>query len=107
VDVLRPLNSALRAAGSLQDTAELMEILRPRRHVKAYFFGHTHRWDISHDESGLCLINFPPVAYVFEEGRPNGWVHATLQPAGARLELRCLDRARKDHGQVVNLVWRA
>jgi 3',5'-cyclic AMP phosphodiesterase CpdA len=91
----------------LEDTGELMEILRPRRQVKAYFFGHTHRWSVNHDESGLCLVNFPPVAYVFEEGRPNGWVHATLQPQGARLELRCLDRTRTDHGQVVDLVWRA
>ena len=90
----------------LEDTADLLAILRPRRHVKAYFFGHTHRWDVSRDESGLCLVNFPPVAYLFEQGRPNGWVHATLQSDGARLELRCLDRAHKDHGQVVNLVWR-
>jgi hypothetical protein len=103
--ILRPLNSLI-GAGSLEDTAELMEILRPRRHVKAYFFGHTHRWAVDHDESGLCLVNFPPVAYVFEEGRPNGWVHAMLQPEGARIELRCLNRAHKDHGQVVNLVWR-
>jgi Icc protein len=105
--LLRPLNSVLRAAGSLEDTGELMEILRPRRHVKAYFFGHTHRWDVSQDVSGLWLVNFPPVAYLFEEGRPNGWVHATLQPRGARVELRCLDRTRKDHGQVVPLAWRA
>jgi hypothetical protein len=105
VEILRPLTAALRA-GALQDTAELMQILRPRRHVKAYFFGHTHRWDVSRDESGICLINFPPVAYVFEQGRPSGWVHASLQPEGARLELRCLDRSHKDHGQIVNLVWR-
>jgi 3',5'-cyclic-AMP phosphodiesterase len=91
----------------LEDTTELLEILRPRRHVKAWFFGHTHRWGVYHDESGLCLINFPPVAYLFEEGHPNGWVHATFQAQGARLELRCLDRTRQDHGQVVDLVWRA
>ena len=90
----------------LEDTAELLAILRPRRHVKAYFFGHTHRWEVSRDESGLCLVNFAPVAYLFEQGRPNGWVQATLQPDGARLELRCLDRAHKDHGQVVELAWR-
>jgi 3',5'-cyclic AMP phosphodiesterase CpdA len=107
IGLLGSLNSLLGAVGALEDTAELLEILRPRRHVKAYFFGHTHRWDVSHDDSGLCLVNFPPVAYVFEEGRPNGWVHATLGPEGARLELRCLDHARKDHGRVVNLAWRA
>ncbi len=104
--ILRPLETLIGTAGSLEDSGELMEILRPRRHVKAYFFGHTHRWGVDRDSSGLCLINFPPVAYLFEKGRPNGWVHATLRPNGARLELRCLDQTRKDHGQVVNLEWR-
>ena len=91
---------------ALEDTAALLEILRPRRHVKVWFFGHTHRWAVDHDESGLWLVNFPPVAYLFEQGRPNGWVHASLQPDGARLELRCVDRTHKDHGQVVQLRWR-
>jgi hypothetical protein len=43
---------------------------------------------------------------VFEEGRPSGWVHATVREDGARLELRCLDRTHKDHGQVADLAWR-
>ena len=90
----------------LEDAEELFAILRPRRHVKAWFFGHTHRWEVSQDDSGIHLINLPPTAYLFEKGRPNGWVHATVQNNGARLELRCLNHAHKDHGQVVNLVWR-
>jgi hypothetical protein len=101
-----PIRGAARG-NALEDTAELLAILRPRRHVKAYFFGHTHRWSVSRDESGLCLVNFPPVAYVFEQGQPSGWVHAALHPDGARLELRCLDRAHKDHGQVIHLAWRS
>jgi 3',5'-cyclic AMP phosphodiesterase CpdA len=101
-------NGADSDAGSaLQDTHELLEILRPRRHVKVYFFGHTHKWNVRKDESGLHLINLPPVAYVFQKGQPSGWVHATLRHAGARLELRCLDRAHPAHGQVANLEWRA
>ncbi len=96
-----------KKGGGLDDADELLAILRPRRQVKAYFFGHTHRWEVSQDESGIHLINLPPVAYLFEQGRPNGWVHTTVQDNGARLELRCLDHAHKDHGQVVNLAWRA
>lgn len=92
--------------GPLEDTRQLLEILRPRRQVKAYFFGHTHRWGVYQDESGLHLVNLTPVAYLFEKGRPNGWVRATLETDGARLELRCLDRAHKDHGQVASLAWR-
>jgi len=93
-------------ASGLEDAKELFAILRPRRQVKAYFFGHTHHWKVSQDESGIHLINLPTTAYLFEEGLPNGWVHAAVQDDGARLELRCMDRAHKDHGQVVNLAWR-
>jgi len=95
-----------RNGSGLEDAAELLAILRPRRQVKAWFFGHTHRWGAYQDESGIHLINLPPTAYLFDEGRPNGWVHAAVQDGGARLELRCLDHAHKDHGQVVNLAWR-
>jgi Icc protein len=91
----------------LEDTAELLAILRPRRHVKAYFFGHTHHWKVTPDESGLHLINLPPVAYVFTAGQPSGWVHASIDSTHGRLELRCLDHSHPAHGQVVNLAWRA
>jgi 3',5'-cyclic-AMP phosphodiesterase len=93
-------------ASGLEDAPELFAVLRPRRQVKAYFFGHTHHWRVSRDESGIHLINLPTTAYLFDEGQPNGWVHASVQNDGARLELRCLDHAHKDHGQVVNLTWR-
>lgn len=95
-----------KAGSGLEDTAELMAILRPRPQVKAYFFGHTHHWHVRQDQSGIHLVNLPPTAYLFEEGLPNGWVHADVHDTGARLELRCLDRSHKDHGQVVNLAWR-
>jgi 3',5'-cyclic AMP phosphodiesterase CpdA len=101
------LNPGIATDYSLKDTPELLEILRPRRQVKACVFGHTHFWNVSQDESGVWLVNLPPVAYVFVTGLPNGWVRATLRAEGARLELRCLDHTRQDHGHVVNLVWRA
>jgi hypothetical protein len=44
---------------------------------------------------------------VFVAGQPSGWARATLRGDGLRLELRCLDHTRQDHGQVVNLTWRA
>lgn len=92
---------------ALEDTEQLLAVLRPRPHVKALVFGHTHRWNVSQDKSGLHLVNLPPTAYVFQAGRPSGWVYAALQPEGMRLELRCLDRTRDDHGQVAELTWRA
>ncbi len=92
---------------ALRDTAELMAVIRPRKQVKAHFFGHTHVWQTSRDESGIHLVNLPPVAYVFAEGKPSGWVHANLERNGMKLELRCLDRKHAAHGQKVDLKWRA
>jgi 3',5'-cyclic-AMP phosphodiesterase len=101
-------NPDVRASISgVKDAEELFKVIRPRKHVQAYIFGHTHTWSVTQDESGIHLINLPPVAYVFREGNPSGWVHATLEPDGMRLELRCVDQAHKAHGQVTNLKWRS
>jgi Icc protein len=61
---------------------------------------------VARDESGIHLVNLPPVAYIFREGQPSGWVRATLELDGMRMELRCVDQSHKDHGQIVNLKWR-
>jgi hypothetical protein len=90
----------------LKDTSALLEIIRPRRQVKAWFFGHTHNWKVSQDESGIHLVNLPPVAYIFREGDPSGWIHAMSQRDGMKLELRSIDPEHKAHGQIVNLKWR-
>ncbi|MGD0261901.1 MAG: metallophosphoesterase [Verrucomicrobiota bacterium] len=91
----------------LLDTAALFAIIRPRKQVKAYIFGHTHAWKVWPDKSGIHLVNLPPVAYVFQTGEPAGWVHATLEDNGIRLELRCVDPTHKSNGQIVQLQWRA
>ena len=93
--------------GALMDTKELFEIIRPRKQVKAYFFGHSHSWSVETDPSGIHLINLPPTAYLFDKTKPNGWVLADLEKKRMRLELRCLNRAHTEHGRVVNLKWRA
>jgi len=90
----------------LKDTVELMETLRPRKQVKAYIFGHTHHWKVEQEATGIHLINLPPVAYLFHEGDPAGWVHATLSEKGMKLELRCIDTSHKAHGQIHKLEWR-
>jgi Icc protein len=94
------------AKGALQDTEQLLEIIRPRKQVKAYIYGHTHTWRVAQDESGIHLVNLPPVGYVFAEGQPSGWVRADLKSNGMRLELRCIDQTHKAHGQVADLDWR-
>jgi hypothetical protein len=74
--------------------------------VKGLVFGHTHNWSVKHnDTTGLHEINLPPVAYVFGEGKPNGWVRATVTDTGIEFELRCLNVAHDDHGKKVALTW--
>jgi len=90
----------------LKDTERLLELVRPRKQVKAWFFGHTHNWNVRKDESGIHLVNFPPTAYVFHPTIPSGWLHATVRRDGMKLELQCIDPAHEDHGQVVDLDWR-
>jgi 3',5'-cyclic-AMP phosphodiesterase len=92
--------------GGLKDTDALMEIIRPRRQVKAWIFGHTHKWRVNEDESGLHFVNLPPVAYPFRPEDPTGWVHVTARRQGMRLELRSLDPKHSGHQQVVDLKWR-
>jgi 3',5'-cyclic AMP phosphodiesterase CpdA len=99
-------NLGLGANMGLKDTSALLDVIRPRKQVKAYIFGHTHTWKVEQDSSGIHLINLPPVAYVFQEGYPSGWVHATVEDKKMQLELRCIDTTHKEHGQKVALDWR-
>lgn len=100
-------NPGLGANMGLKDTTAFLDVIRPRKQVKAYIFGHTHTWKIDQDSSGIHFINLPPVAYVFQEGNPSGWVHAVVEDKKMRLELRCVDTSHKDHGQKVELGWRS
>jgi Icc protein len=93
--------------GVLNDTEALLAVLAPRRHVKAYVFGHTHNWRVLEHDSGIHLVNLPPVAYVFRPERPSGWIHATVEPGGLRLKLHALDQTHPEHGAVKELTWRA
>ena len=91
----------------LIDEDALYAVIRPRRQVKAYVFGHSHRWHVQEDPSGIHLVNLPATGYVFDAAQPSGWVSATIEPRGMRLQLRCVNSKRADHGQTVNLAWRA
>ena len=102
--------TAVDAAGVrlvLLDSAALLEILRPRKQVKALVFGHTHTWR-REERDGLHLVNLPAVGYHFEKPQPLGWCR--LEPArddtGATLALRCVAGDRSKDGERVELSWR-
>ena len=90
----------------LIDTEDLFAAVKPRRHVKAMVFGHTHHWGVDQID-GIHLINLPALGRVFQKHEPLGWVDATLSPNGVKLELRALDAKHKAHGETHQLKWRA
>jgi 3',5'-cyclic AMP phosphodiesterase CpdA len=87
----------------LVDTEAFIALLEGHRHVKAYVYGHTHTWTHQRRDSGLHLINLPPVAYVFQKERPNGWVEVTTTPEKASFSLHALDKKHPEEGATVEL----
>jgi 3',5'-cyclic AMP phosphodiesterase CpdA len=100
---LTPPAEGKRITG-LADSLAFLELLKSHRHVKAYIFGHTHNWSLKQMD-GLHLINLPPVAYVFGEGRPNGWVQATFHPQGLTLTLKTIDAQHPLNGKSHEIHW--
>jgi hypothetical protein len=90
--------------GGLKDTKYFMELLESHKHVQALFFGHSHNWSITR-RGRIHLVNLPPVAYVFAQGKPNGWVLAKASPRSMSLELRTIDPAHTQSGERVELTW--
>jgi 3',5'-cyclic-AMP phosphodiesterase len=99
------LDPLLKLRG-LTDTAALFKAISARKQVKAYFFGHTHRWQLE-ELAGIHLVNLPAVAWLFDPAQPRGFVTAQLGPQGATLVLHALDRHHAQHGRQIDLKWRA
>jgi 3',5'-cyclic AMP phosphodiesterase CpdA len=93
--------------GSLNDSDALFDIVRPRRHVKAMFFGHTHIWNVSQDRSGIHMVNLPATGYTLWLRSFIGWVDCRVHERGARLFVHALKPGAAEDGQVVRLAWRA
>lgn len=91
----------------LKDSAALEDLFARHAQVKAFVFGHTHNWHVETHMSGVHLVNLPPTGYVFQAGRPSGWVRCTLARGGAEFELRSLDPKHPEQAQVKKLSWRA
>lgn len=101
-----PLKDGKPHITGLSDTTAFFDLLHGKPQVQAYVFGHTHRWEVSQSPQGVHLINLPPVAYVFDKTLPSGWVEATVDIQGIRLQLHSLDTAHPAHGQETTLAWR-
>ncbi len=89
----------------LTDTAELFQVLAPRKQVKAYVFGHTHQWRLDR-LFDIHLVNVPAIAWPFEPSQVRGYVSARLRRDGMTLALHALDHNHAKHGEKVELQWR-
>ncbi|MDG2131398.1 MAG: metallophosphoesterase [Fuerstiella sp.] len=90
-------NRGVRPIKGMRDGASLLELLAKRKQARAYFYGHTHEWQ--HDQRDhLHLINQPAVSYYFGKGHAHGWGDMKLTETSADVELHCINRKHKQHG---------
>jgi len=95
-----------RVIPAMKDGPQLLNLISQRKQVKACVFAHTHDWAVEQHD-GIHMINLPAVSYYFGKGKAHGWVDLRLTQGGANLELRCIDSNHAQHGQQLNLSWRA
>jgi predicted phosphodiesterase len=91
----------------LKDYELLLDLVRPRRNVKAVVYGHTHRWEHSKVADDVHLVNLPAVAYHFSDKQPLGWTRLTVDDRGARFTLHALGGNKGPSGQTLELPWRS
>lgn len=90
--------------GDLVDVDHLFEILKPNKHVKAIFYGHSHVWSLT-ERQRVKLVNLPAVAYNFRDQDPLGWVEASFHPKGVDLTMRAFAGNTTDNGRAFNIKW--
>jgi len=100
-NLLPPERRSKRDSG-LKDGDALLETIIPRRHVKAFIYGHRHHWRHSTHE-GLHMVALPTTAYT---GHVSGWVKARLELTGITLEVNAIDPKHALNGDKIELTWR-
>ncbi len=98
------LDATTQAA--LNDTTELVELLKTKRQAKAVLVGHAHVWSQT-EIDGLHVINLPAIGYKFARKEPLGWCIFRPNAKGGELELRSAGAKQDRQGDRVSLVWRA
>jgi len=96
-----------RSLTGLHDADEFLDVVLPRRRVKAVLFGHTHEFRLWQND-GLHFVNLPACGYclLVKPNRPLGWVLATIRPDGMHLDFRGLTPREPAHGSSYDLPWR-
>ena len=99
------INAKPDKIGGLTDTQALLNVVVPRRQVKAILFGHTHTWRLSM-VGDLHLVNLPAVGYPSKSDSPTGWVECQLCDDAMQLKLHSRDTGHRDHLRPIELSWR-
>jgi len=90
---------------ALLDTLDFWKVVKDRKQVKAYVFGHSHVWQHL-QKDGVHLVNLPATAWRFDQTQPFGWVLCELKDDGFKLTLRSSIPEHPKHNQVLELNWR-
>lgn len=98
------INPPLVESKGIRDSSAFLDVLTARKHVKAYFYGHTHRWNVA-KSANFCAVNLPTTVWLSNPSLPRGAVTAQLRPDGATLQLHSLDKQHAKHGEKVELQW--
>jgi len=101
----QPDQRPIEHASGLTDTAALLDVIKPRKQVKALLFGHTHIWK-HYERDGLHFVNLPTTAYVFKAEEPLGWVQAWVEPQRMKLKLHALVANGAKDEETLELAWR-
>jgi len=102
--VIEGFSEYARGRGVL-DTDAFLDVLLPRKQVKAYMFGHLHQWNTG-QVKGLTWVNIPSTAWGAPTTEPTGLVTCRLRPDGASLLLDTLDPKHPKQGDKFELKWR-
>ncbi len=102
-----PVAKGAKPSG-LADSEAFSQLLLNHPRVRAYFYGHTHHWNVSQlssdvPSSQLQLVNLPPVAYVFDKAQPSGWVHGEVAGDLLKLKLNTLDESHSQNGETAEI----
>jgi 3',5'-cyclic AMP phosphodiesterase CpdA len=90
--------------GDLLDVDRMFRIVEPHAHVKAIFYGHSHRFAVDRHEN-IQLINLPAVGYNFVDSEPVGWVEGNFTRTGVDLKLWAIGGNTEGHDQTTSVTW--
>ena len=88
----------------LKDHEKFWAVVKPRKQVKAYLFGHTHVYQASvYDD--VHMINLPAMGWRFDDKQPLGWSEATIKADGLELKLHTLGKEHPKNNDVRKFEW--